>query len=248
MAKRNINDILHFREDLSPFLIHLTRDSNGITAPQALKSIIEDRCLKCPLSPISDIRFGVHYSEVLDYIKQGYFSAICFTETPLNEIHSLLEIENRNVDLSQYGLVFLKERLAQKGVSPVLYINNKNGDKDAVFTALASLASSHPDEAQELLPLFAVYGKKIKGVGVGNQPIGENEFIWEREWRYPHIKGDLSFTEEDVFLGLCPDAHIEAYEELWPEIPFVDPSRNMKWYATKLLKARKDHELKDSVV
>jgi len=248
MSKREIDDILHFREDISPFLVHLTREQGERTAPQTLWSIINDRCLKCSLNPISDVRFGIHISEVNDYLMEGFFSASCFTETPLNEIHSLLEIENRQVDLAPYGLVFLKENLAQKGVSPVLYINNKNGDKDPIFVALGSLASSHRDEALELLPLFAVYGKKIKGVGAGHHSPGKNEFIWEREWRYPYVKGDLEFNEDDVFIGLCPNEHIDAYEELWPEIPFVDPTRNMKWYANKLIDSRKRLGIKDSVV
>jgi len=248
MSKRNIDDILHFRSDISPFLVHLTREHDELTAQQALKSIIEDRCLRCSLSDVSDVRFGVHYSDVPDCLKKGFFSASCFTETPLNEIHSLLEIENRQKELAPYGLVFLKENLAQKGVSPVLYINNKNADKDPVFAAIASLAESHPEEALELLPLFAVYGKKLKGVGAGHRSSGKNEFIWEREWRYPYVKGNLEFTKDDVFIGLCCHDDIEDYEELWPEIPFVDPTRNMKWYANKLLDSRKRLKIKDSVV
>ena len=229
-------------------MVHLTREQGGLTAPQALKSIIDDRCLKCSLTPISDVRFGVHFSEVDDYQNDGFFSASCFTETPLNEIHSLLEIEHRQVDLAPYGLVLLKENLANKGVSPVLYINNKKGDKDSIFVALASLATSHPDEALKLLPLFAVYGRKVKGVGSGRRSPGKNEFLWEREWRYPYIMGDLEFTENDVFIGLCPHDDIDAFEELWPEIPFVDPTRNMKWYANKLIESRKRLRMKDSVV
>ena len=248
MTKREIEDILHFRTDISPFLVHLTRDGNSLTAPQALYSIIHDGCLKCSFNPISDVRFGIHISEVSDLTADGFFSAICFTETPLNEIHSLLEIENRQIDLAPYGLVFLKENLANKGVSPALYINNKNGDKDPLFVALASLASSHREEALELLPLFAVYGKKIKGVGAGRRSSGKNEFIWEREWRYPFAKGDLEFTDEDVFIGLCPHEQIDAYEELWSGIQFVDPTRNMKWYADKLIESRKRLGIKYSVV
>jgi hypothetical protein len=248
MSKREIEDILHFRTDISPFLVHLTRDLGALTAPAALYSIIDDGCLKCSLNPISDVRFGIHFSEVNDLTADGFFSAICFTETPLNEIHSLLEIENRQIDLAPYGLVFLKENLANKGVSPVLYINNKNGDKDPVFVALGSLTSSHRDEALELLPLFAVYGKKIKGVGAGRHSPGKNEFIWEREWRYPFVKGDLEFSEEDVFIGLCPHEQIDDFEGLCSNIKFVDPTRNMKWYADKLIESRKRLGIKYSVI
>ena len=46
-------------------------------------------------------------------ITKDYFSAVCFTETPLNEIYSLLEISRRRVNLKPYGLVFLKEKLQE---------------------------------------------------------------------------------------------------------------------------------------
>lgn len=118
---RDIDDILHFREDISPFLAHLTRDNQqGLTARQALERIIQMRALVCGPTLVSDARFGMHTSDMNDQAKRELFSAICFTETPLSEVHCLLEIAYRMVDLEPYGLVFLKDRLAMKGVSPVL--------------------------------------------------------------------------------------------------------------------------------
>lgn len=39
---RDINDILHFRADISPFLVHLTRDQRNTHAKENLKKIIRD--------------------------------------------------------------------------------------------------------------------------------------------------------------------------------------------------------------
>lgn len=246
---REIEDILHFRGDISPFLAHLTRDiDGGFTARQALEQIIQTRSLICGSNEISDARFGMHTSDMGDEAKREMFSAICFTETPLSEVHCLLEIAYRNVDLAPYGLVFLKDRLAMKGVSPVLYINNEKGDKDKVFQALCSLRITQRDTARRLLPLVSVFGEKIKSPSAHDRPLGIVDFRWEREWRYPFIEGPLDLFEGDIFIGLCPDEDIEHFEALFPSIGFIDPKMSMKWYATKLIEARKRLDIKFSVV
>ena len=56
---RNIDDILHFRADLSPFLVHLTRGYNGRTASENLESIITDRELIAGEPDIIPIRSDV---------------------------------------------------------------------------------------------------------------------------------------------------------------------------------------------
>ena len=80
------------------------------------------------------------------------------------------------------------------------------------------------------------------------RPSGCIDFRWEREWRYSSIAGDLEFAEEDVFVGLCPDSEIDFFEGLFRNVGFVDPQRNMKWYAKKLIEARQRFDLKYSVV
>lgn len=51
-----------------------------------------------------------------------------------------------------------------------------------------------------------------------------------------------------LWAGLCPDDEISDFEELFPEVGFVDPRRNMKWDAKKLIEARQRLDLKFSVV
>jgi hypothetical protein len=246
---RDIQDILHFREDISPFLVHLTRDkTGGLTASVLLKHIIASKELIPGASLVSDARFGLRTASLSDEQKKRSFSAICFTETPLNEIHCLLEISSRKVALAPFGLVFMKNALMKLGVSPVLYLNNLNADKDAIIKALCSLRESHPAEAEQLLPLLAIYGQKLQPPGARTRSAGIIDFQWEREWRYPAVGGNLHFAEQDVFVGLCPHDEIAAFERLFPPVGFVDPRRNMKWYATTLIEARQRLDIKYSVL
>lgn len=263
--QRSIDDILLFREDISPFLVHLTRDrldgnSNNEYAKTILEKIISKKQLKIGNPRVSDARFGLSWNKLGN--RKGYgwedcilsedemvrfFSAICFTETPINEIHCLLEISHRQVQLKPYGLVFLKERLQKRGVSPVLYLNNEQDNKDKVFQAICSLIKTHPDEAAELLPLIAVFGNQITAPNAYKR-YAIVDFRWEREWKLPASQSPLSFDADDVFIGLCPHTEIEGMESLLPNVGFIDPTRNMKWYASKLIDSRKRCELKHSVV
>lgn len=247
---RHIEDILHFRKDFSPFLVHLTKSSAPSTASQVLESILTANGgprLLAGSSAISDAKYGGNTTGMSpDKIKR-FFGAICLTETPLNEVHCLLEIDNRAVQLEPYGIVFLKDRLAVKGVSPVLYLNNEQRDKDAVAQALFSLIHSNQCAAKKILPLIAVFGAKLNSPGAAPQT-GRSDWRWEREWRLPASEEPLTFTHEDVFVGLCKEEEIARFEALFPHVQFIDPRRNMKWYAKKLIDARQRLDLKHSVV
>jgi hypothetical protein len=74
------------------------------------------------------------------------------------------------------------------------------------------------------------------------------DFRWKREWRYPAAEGPFEFDANDVFIGLCPHDEIEEFEDLYRKIRFIDPRMNMKWYASQLLEARHDCDLRVSVV
>jgi len=234
---RDIQDILCFRQDISPFLVHLTRKKDSISAGSILKKIIQESKLIAGDLPISDARLFL--SDETD--KRRYCRAISLTETPLNEIHCLTEIWGRIVELEPYGLVFLKERLQKIGVSPVLYFNNEQDDKASVITSLCKLAEIDPSSAEKILPLISSFGKKLISTG-------RVDFLWEREWRYPSILGDLAFSLADIFIGICPHEEIDDFEAEFSSIRFVDCRRNMKWYAAKLVQARRDRDLKCSVV
>lgn len=243
---RDIDSILLFRNDISPFLTHLTRETDS-KAHDNLESILRSHSLKYGAEPFSDASYGFSAYDLTPEIKLKYFSAISFTETPLGEIHNLIDIAYRQIELEPYGLVFIKNHLKAKGVSPAIYINNKKGDKDKVIRALCSLINSHPEEASEILPLVAVFGRFFRPV-VGPSKDKEVDFSWEREWRFVSKEHEFKFENNDVFIGLCPHNEIRHFEETFDWLKFIDPTRNIKWYAEKLVKARKEANLQYSVV
>jgi hypothetical protein len=126
MDLRRIDDVLHFRTDTAPFLVHLTR---VIQVGRPLMT--HSRAFSAPgncgrAESQSDAKYGLPYEQVKELPEElrPYFTAACLTETRTAEIHCLLDIAGRKVNLEPFGLVLLKENLAAKGVSPVIYLNN----------------------------------------------------------------------------------------------------------------------------
>ena len=103
---RDIKHVLYFREDLSEFLVHLTRTRNSVPAREVLKKILRERYLAAGELPVSDARFFLDAEN-----EKRFCRAVSLTETPLNETHCLLEIFGRSVNLEPYGLVFIKDNL-----------------------------------------------------------------------------------------------------------------------------------------
>ena len=245
---RSIDDIMDFRTDISPFLVHLTRTSDGQVARARLESIIGEKKLEVGPTLVSHASFGFPYMELQNPAVAEFFQAVCFTETPLDQIHCLLDVQDRAVNLEPYGLVFLRQRLQERGVAPVIYLNNELGDKPPLVQALAQLVDEKPDIARQILPLIAVFGKKLPPACQGVPPSGRIDFLWEREWRWPRSRGDFSFNITDVFIGLCPHDEISEFENMLPLVRFVDPRRNMRWYSTQLIEMRQRRDLTQSVV
>lgn len=243
---RLIDDVLLFRTDISPFLAHLTKATDQHSAEDVLRIILDSSQLKAGGGEISDIKYGGDTRKMTPKDKSDFFGAICLTETPLSEVYCLLDLASRSVNLEPYGLLFVKEKMRDKGVSPVYYLNNYPGDKYAVAQALFSLATTHSDAAKKLLPLFSVTGPFLAPPNQNRK--GKQEFSWEREWRFPASKGPLSFSKDDVFIGLCPENRITEMEKAYPWLKFVDPRLNQKLYAQKLIQSRDRIGLKNSVV
>ena len=234
---RNISDVLLFRNDISPFLVHLTRDYEGKDAEDNLVSILKSMKLKYGSDPISVAWYRYPWS-LNDAKTRIFFKAISFTETPLDEISNLLSIENRAVDFSACGLVFLKEECALKGVSPVIYINNLKGDKDKLVEMLCRMTESHPLTAAQILPFVSFFGEKLKPWKKPRR-YGQMDFTWEREWRFAHYSLDFKFDRSDLFIGLCPHNRIGEFEGRFPWLGFVDPRRRLSLYADKLQTAQR---------
>jgi hypothetical protein len=243
---RQIDDVLLFRTDISPFLAHLTKTAGDSSAETVLRVILDSGQLLAGSGEISDVKYGGNNLQMSVEQRKAFFGAICFTETPLSEVYCLLDLASRRINLEPYGLLFVKERIRNKGASPVYYLNNYPADKHPVAQALFSLTATHEAAAKELLPLFSVTGPFLSPPGQARK--GKQEFSWEREWRYPASKGPLAFGQDDVFIGLCPAERIADMELAYPWLKFVDPRLNQKLYAQKLIQSRDRIGLKHSVV
>jgi len=250
MDSRDIEKVLLFRNDISPFLSHLTKNiSEEKSALVNLENIIFTKELHYGINNVSDAKFGIPMDERTPEMDGKFFSAVCFTETPLNEIHSFLDISKSQVNLQPYGLVFIKNKLMKKKVSPVIYINNSDTKRIKLIEELCTMIENNPDQAINILPYISIFGNKllpVAGTGGRHESI---DFKWEREWRYASNNYSFSFDNSDIFMGMCKHKDIDYFETLTGnEILFFDPRRNIKWYAEKLVKARKDKKIQNSVV
>ena len=232
---RDIDDVLPMRRDLSPFLVHMTKKRGATTATEVLRAILDGGALAQAGNPFSTAKYGGSTAAMSPADKSRFFSALCFTEVPLGEIHGMLEILRYPTDLEPYGIVFVKKALLAKGVEPVLYLNNVSGNKAPILQQLFTLIQTTPQLAEQLLPLVSHFGQRVTAPGAVQQG-GSIDFSWEREWRLPFARGALAFNHEaEVFVALCPDEEIAAFEARYQGLPFIDPRRPLAWYAKKLL-------------
>lgn len=177
MADRNT--ITLHREDVSKFVVHLTRDDRsdfgedvGGTASQNLVNILRKRviyatgphCLHAPRLP-----------ENMPKRARKAFDVACFTEVPLSQIHLLTQrIEGVAYQREPYGIVFDKQALIRAGAQPAVYVNSYDGNMsirkayDAIFAQ--ALDSDFKGEAWKILPFANAMHEKY-------------DFTWEREWR-----------------------------------------------------------------
>lgn len=198
---------------------------------------------------ISSVQYGLDWGELPPEVKE-MLRAVCFTETPVGEIHSLIEIQNRQVNLSNYGLVFIKDNLKKKGVSPVFYLNNEKENHNDTIKELQRILVENPAVGKKILSLFSHFSSKDKN------DLKKMDFFWEREWRFPASYGNFEFDAEDTFIGLCPSEEIEEFEEEFGKafdvnekpLKFIDPLKPNRWYATKLVQSRKRLNIDYSVV
>jgi hypothetical protein len=204
-----IEDVLARRSDLSTFVVHLTRDSYGISARDRLKTILRNRTL------VASTPFGQATKKLQDVGRPTDSQrCVCFTETPLEHVSLLThEIDGRQCRFAPYGIAFTKKQARREGVNPIWYLDITpghdwlTGPVDALIdSAIAAGGDFDVQPISKLAPLMDQMGSGARAAdGVGYR----KEFWWEREWR--HV-GDLSMP--DSFLVLCPADEIVAFREI----------------------------------
>ena len=74
---RNIDEVLYFRSDISPFLVHLTKKKEQKIAKEILEKIINEKKLIANNSYVSDIKYATDISKMDDEEKRKFFGAVC---------------------------------------------------------------------------------------------------------------------------------------------------------------------------
>lgn len=206
-----IKKVLSNRDDISRFVIHLTRDTkNGMSAKDNLLSILEDKEIKafnhhCLFSPA--------LNQTDDKV-QNKFNTVCFTETPLDKISHLFNIDGRKVDLKPYGLVFEKEEFINKGGNPCIYTNgkgNKSLESYLWFLFNNSKANEFKDEFYKLGSIV-------------NTMKENHDFSWEREWR---ISENFEVDQINIFAIISDDKDIDLPVR-YTGIPIINPEWNFE--------------------
>lgn len=239
--------VIQMRNDLSPFLFHLTRSGRvkirkdifphltqdqdeNYTAKQRLDLILQTKRIKA-LSSFGYFHYKVPYvnqygrrtSNPSSNVDRRWLKAVCFTETPLDYIYIQTQpIVGRTLHFEPYGLAFNESFISSNSGSPVMYFESGN---QTIKTALDDMATSQDaHKFKTLMPLVEGFGPRIYGTGP------DVNFRWEREWRCPD---DLTFTFQDVAFGVCKSADIAYFSGLVGNaFPFIDPVGNSQHLQT----------------
>lgn len=211
-------EFLKRKRDFSPLLVHLTRDNHPDSKePQKAKEVLERILLQRKLRAFSP--YCLFNSEIeADKQLKDMFKVVCFTETPLDLVDTLImPLEGRSLTPQPYGLVFTKEFVKQKGGNPVFYVSR--GLFESLWKVFEDARKRNFDCGENcLLALVSKCDDKI-------------DFHWEREWR---IVGDMDFEYKDVFCGICPEENISEFEGKFDPITFIDPYWNIYQILDKL--------------
>jgi len=206
------------RDDLSRFLVHLTRDYEGDSAYRNLLNILSEKTIEARnahclvMHNLKSMRF----SQVL----KRRFNTVCFTETPLTQIKKLISVGDRKIELQPWGIIFWKDDLFESGASPAIYINAKGTSVDkflldefaAIFENITTLSKLKETEVQH-------YHNIVHYYSLINVVKESHDFMWEREWRH---HGDFKFKYEDIvaIIAKNPDRFENLCEKKLPQKAF----------------------------
>lgn len=212
MPKR-IEDLLHRRNDLSTFLVHLTKAGLHPARDNLLRILLAQT-----LEARTPMGLGSSYFNV-DAAFRDSQKVVCFTETPLEHVWMMCEeIEHRDVQIQPYGVVFTKSWARRQGVNPVMYVDITIGHDWLTEPANLMLRAAHEGHAVTLVDgdwsRIDLAHSPIAKLTPFFEPMGKprdirREWWWEREWRHA---GDLLFQWTDLVAVFVPEDDREAFE------------------------------------
>jgi len=190
------------RDDLSRYLVHLTRNYGGASAEDNLVSMLRSRKIQarnahCLFQPrIKNIGFSA--------VLKRQFNTVCFTEAPLHQLRYLAQdIAGRRIQLRPFGLAFWKHDLLGLGANPAVYINTQ---AEGLREFLLSEFAVHFEDLRRYKDFRKSYGLEadsiIRYYSLVNIISERIDFSWEREWR---LKGHLHFDFTQLVAIIVPD-------------------------------------------
>lgn len=221
------------RDDISRFLVHLTRDTDEELAVGNLVNILKNKVIEAR-TPHCLFKYEfnrLNFSKVLTQ----KFNSVCFTEAPLHQIKWLTQdISGRNIKMKPYGLVFWKYKLLDLGANPAIYINSKG-------TNLKKMLLEDFKRQFEGIKLYEnlkkeqedYYDEIIQYYSLVNIIEDKHDFSWEREWRF---NGNLKFKYFDLVAIIAEDPELllkKCSEEIGGKsmnnlrkVPIISPEWN----------------------
>jgi len=189
------SDITETREDISRFMVHLTRDNsadfdNGQSATKNFGDIYRSREI---LAVKAHCLHG-RKVRLLPVRHRSKFEVACFTETPLEQIKHLTKpMAGRRTQMEPYGFVFKSEFIKALGGQQVTYINSYAGNShvregyDAIYQT--GVSNDFRGKGWQILPHVSAMHQRY-------------DFAWEREWR---VAASVKFDLSDLVCVILPD-------------------------------------------
>ncbi|NMD59424.1 UNVERIFIED_ORG: abortive phage resistance protein AbiGi (putative antitoxin) [Nocardia globerula] len=240
MAER-IENLLQTRADLSPYLIHFTRDTDS-PARVNLLSILDGGTIDAKtdfgMAKALVNEFGAEQAGALDGAGLSQ-KVVCFTETPLEHCSMMVkEIVGRSCRFTSYGIVFTKSVAKQRDCNPVWYLNMDVGNRSWLtkdVNVMVEDCINHIRSGGKADPAKMGRYRMLRLFPFMEQTLGVNkDFSWEREWR---CRGDFVFGSKDVSAVFAPEAeHDDLSREIrdlataWKtrDVPILDPTWSLE--------------------
>jgi hypothetical protein len=219
------------RDDLSRFLIHLTRDHEDHSASENLLGILNDKMIEARNAHC----LVMHKLEERTFspLLRQQFKSVCFTEAPLSQVSQLTRrIPKRSIKLRPYGVVFLKDRLMACGANPAIYLNAEGNSLSKFLVAQFDATFKNIRSLKGLKAAKQKYFKSIiQFYALLNVVRQEGNFMWEREWRhmghfcfeYINLVAIIAENSESFRKKCTERLSPTAYSSI-RRIPIVDPS------------------------
>jgi hypothetical protein len=219
------------RDDLSKFIVHLTRDYEKSSAEDNLINILNDKIIEARNYHCL-FNYDIDKLKFSDILKKK-FKTVCFTEIPLNQIQNIVvKIPGRQIKLKPFGLVFWRDNLLSKGANPAIYINGSGKLKKYLLNQFREKFNGI-NLLKEIRSIDSFYNELINYYSMINVIQDNHDFTWEREWRYT---GDYEFNYKnivaiiaeypDIFLDKCSQKFTRKKMNFIERIPMISPTWN----------------------